>query len=493
MLNFIKSPNLEINSMVKEDELMGKNAFIPISFTVVILCVIFSSISVDSTSISNLAEMKELTNYKLEIEENITYGGLNIDRGYDIIQTVDGGFAIGGFTESYGLGGTDAWLVKTNNSGAIEWNKTYGGMQDEEAHSIISTPDGGYALAGYTESFGMGTNDMWLVKTDSNGNIEWNETYGDDGYQGASTVIRTSDEGFLLAGTTRPFGANFDYNIWIVKTNKFGVPLWNQTYGGAEDENAWSIISTFDGGYAIAGHTRSYSVGENDFWLVKINTTGGVLWNQTYGGLEYDEAIQVIQTVDGGYALTGYTFSYGEGLADLWLVKTNQIGGIQWNHTYGGPNFETSLAFFQTLDGGYALIGAVDPLGNGFDNMWFIKTDDTGVLEHEASFGGSQEDIAFSGLQTNETRYVIIGSTMSFGEGNDDLWMIIFSLVSEIDSSSTTTTDIPSSTSSSLSTTTEETSITTTTTTPSLGVTLVSFIVAIIIIFRRNKKRRSLS
>jgi predicted secreted protein len=205
------------------------------------------------------------------------------------------------------------------------WNQTYGGPGDDEAACVIQTSDGGYALAGYTNSFGAGSYDFWLVKTNSSGSMMWNQTYGGPGDDKATCMIQTNDGGYALAGYTNSTGAGDD-DFWLVKTDSSGTSQWSQTYGGPYDEVANALVQTSDGGYALGGLTGSYGAGDFDFWLVKTTSSGTTQWSQTYGGSDDDEAYSLIQTSDGGYALAGFTASYGAGNYDAFLVKTDSSG-----------------------------------------------------------------------------------------------------------------------------------------------------------------------
>jgi hypothetical protein len=258
-----------------------------------------------------------------------TYGGANSDYGYSVVATSDGGYAVAGYTYSYGAGNSDFWLVKTDASGTAIWNQTYGGTGSEWGSSLIQTSDGGYAVAGSTLSFGAGSSDVWLVKTDSIGNMQWNQTYGGTDFDYGYSVVQTSDGGYAIAGFTESYGFGLD-DFWLIKTASDGDAQWNQTYGGADSEQGYSLVQTIDGGYVIAGTTSSYGAGNSDFWLVKTDASGTAIWNQTYGGTDSDEAQSVVEVNDGGYAVAGSTLSFGAGSSDVWLVKTAIESGLAW-------------------------------------------------------------------------------------------------------------------------------------------------------------------
>ncbi|WXG45852.1 MAG: hypothetical protein WED05_04105 [Candidatus Atabeyarchaeum deiterrae] len=351
-----------------------------------------------------------------------TYGGTGYDEAQSVQQTSDGGYIVAGYTHSFGAGGYDFWLVKTDGSGNQQWNKTYGGTNDDIAYSVQQTSDGGYIVAGYTSSFGAGLSDFWLVKTDGSGNQQWNKTYGGAGYDEAQSVQQTSDGGYLVAGSTDSFGASFD--ILLVKTDGSGNQQWNKTYGGAGYDEAQSVQQTSDGGYVVAGDTTSFGAGGYDFWLVKTDGSGNQQWNKTYGGAGYDEAQSVQQTPDGGYIVAGYTSSFGAGSLDFWLVKTDGSGNQQWNKTYGGAGYDAASSVRQTRDGGYIVAGGTDSFGAGGYDFWLVKTDGSGNQQWNKTYGGAGYDEAQSVQQTPDGGYIVAGYTSSFGAGGVDFWLV---------------------------------------------------------------------
>jgi hypothetical protein len=358
------------------------------------------------------------------IEWNQTYGGTGDDKAFSMVQTSDGGYALAGYTNSSGSGYYDFYLVKTDANGNMQWNQTYGGTGDDKAFSMVQTSDGGYALAGYTNSSGNGGYDFCLVKTDSNGNMVWNHTYGGSGNDEAYSVIQTSDGGYALAGYTTSSGAGLA-DFWLVKTNASGDMVWQKCAGGAKHDIAYSVIQTSDGGYALAGRTMSFGPGENNFWLVKRNSTGDAEWNQAYGRGVDDEAYSVIQTAEGGYALAGYTCHPGGlGGYDFCLVKTNSNGDMQWNQTYDLRVDDEAYSVIQTSDGGYALAGTTASLGAGYFDFWLVKTNSSGDMVWNQTYGGAGYDEAHSVVQTSDGGYALAGYTSSYGVGGYDFYLV---------------------------------------------------------------------
>ena len=352
------------------------------------------------------------------------YGQSGDNEIYSVVQTSDGGYALGGFTNSSGAGGYDFWLIKTDVNGSMLWSQTYGGAGDDYAYSVIQTSDGGYALAGSTDSFGPGETNAYLVKTNANGNMIWSQTYGGRATNEATAVIQTSDGGYALAGYTDSYGAG-SYDFWLIKTDANGNMLWNQTYGGPGDDEAYSIIQTRDGGYAIAGYTNSYGSALYSSWLVKTDSLGNPEWNQTYGTAQDNEASSVIQTSDGGYAIAGYTNNTSSSTYYFWLTKTDANGTTLWSQTYGdstGDQF--GQAVVQTSDGGYAIAGPTDSYGAGDFDFWLVKTDSSGNMQWNKTYGGSGDDEAYALIITSDGGFALAGFTSSFGAPIYDGWLV---------------------------------------------------------------------
>lgn len=350
-----------------------------------------------------------------------TYGGLKGEYARSLIVTSDGGYAIAGWTDSYGAGEEDFWLIKIDSNGNMQWNQTYGGTGRDEAHSVIQTSDGGYAVVGYTFSFGAGNYDFWLIKTDSNGTMQWNKTFGGPATDIAYSLVETSDGDLVLAGQTISVGAESS-DFWIIKTDMFGNLQWSQTFGGSSTEEAYSVIETNDGGFMIAGFTNSFGAGNYDYWLVKTDSNGEMVWNQTYGGPSWDEARSVIQSNDGGFAIAGMSASFGAGSNDFWLVKIDVNGNVEWNQTYGTESYEKAFSLVETSDGGYALAGYVSY--SVFENdFWLVKTDEIGTMQWSRTYGGEDWQIAYSLVQTSDDGYALAGETLP-SSGTVDFWLI---------------------------------------------------------------------
>ncbi len=336
-------------------------------------------------------------------------------------QTTDGGYIVTGRSSTTGIffRESDILVIKLNNTGDIQWQKIIGDPDINEYPSDIEqTTDGGYIIA-------SSSGDYWIVKLDASGNIIWQKSLGGSGADFANDIQQTSDGGYIVAGNsssrdgdvTTIHGYLDDY--WIVKLSSAGNIVWEKSLGGNRPDYSRAIRQTTDGGYIVAGHTRSNdgdvtgnhrpsTINENyadDAWIVKLNSTGSIQWQKCLGGTgdNGDRAYSVEQTIDGGYIFAGFTSSYdGDvtgnhgGLLDYWVVKLSSAGDIQWQKCLGGSKSEDAYSIKQTADSGYILAGRTnsdDGQVSGFHggntlDFWIVKLNNTGDLQWQKSLGG---------------------------------------------------------------------------------------------------------
>ena len=351
-----------------------------------------------------------------------TIGGIYSDRGIYVRQTSDGGFIITGFTQSYGEGSHDVWLIKTDALGDPDWTRTFGGSGYDCGYAVQQTSDGGYIITGVTDYYGAGNSDVWLIKTDVLGDSIWTKTFGRSGSSSGSSVQQTSDGGYIITGSTYSYDSWTD--VWLIKTDTLGDTVWSNTFGGGRIDVGYSVRQTSDGGFIITGFTQSYGAGDTDVWLIKTNVSGDTVWTKTFGGSSGDEGKSVRQTSDGGYIITGYTYSYGAGDRDVWLIKTDASGDTVWTKIFGGSNDDRGFSIQQTSDGGYIITGWTQSYGAGSYDVWLIKTDASGDAVWTNTFGGGDDDYGFSVQQTSDGGFIIAGSTESYGAGHSDVWLI---------------------------------------------------------------------
>jgi len=357
-----------------------------------------------------------------ELEWHKTFGGSADDWGWSVQQTLDGGYIVTGWTESYGAAPANVWLIKADSNGNKLWDRTFGGSDWECGRSVQQTSDGGYIIVGRTDH-GAGDCDVWLIKTDSDGNKEWDRVFGGSLSDRGWSVQQTSDGGYIIAGCTESYGIGWG-DVWLIKTDSNGNKLWDRTFGGSSSDRGYSVQQTSDGGYIIAGVTWPYGTAAPDIWLIKTDSDGNKLWDRTFGGSADDWSYSVQQASDGGYIIAGYTESYGAGGSDVWLIKTDSNGNKLWDRTFGGSNDDYGWSVQQTSDDGYIIAGHTHSYGAGDCDVWLIKVDSNGNKEWDKTFGGPGSDVGRSVQQTSDGGYIIAGSTSSYGAGNCDVWLI---------------------------------------------------------------------
>jgi hypothetical protein len=257
----------------------------------------------------------------------------------------------------------------------------------------------------------------------------WWRTYGGTSYDGGNSVLQTADGGYIVAGSTRSFGAGY-CDVYLIKTNASGDTLWTSTYGGTSYDYGRSVQQTADSGYIIAGGTWSFGTGFYDVYLIKTDASGDTLWTRAYGGTDIDNGLSVQQTSDGGYIIAGYTRSFGAGTPDsanFYLIKTNAQGDTLWTRTYGGTGDDEGHSVQQAADSGYIITGGTRSFGAGTPdsaNFHLIKTNAQGDTLWTRTYGGTYSDYGYSGQQTSDSGYIIAGYTMSFGAGAGDVYLI---------------------------------------------------------------------
>jgi len=326
------------------------------------------------------------------LEWNQTYQRLNWDKARDLVESDDGGYVLAGLSgsgnENY-LSIADYFLVKIDSDGNIEWSKYYDYEKSKDsAFGMTKTSDGGYVLIGQTHT-GSGRGDYWIVKTNSKGNLEWNKAYGRPYFDRGLDVIPTSDGGYALVGFTQDsdlLNPDKGRQIWLIKIDSSGNIEWDKIYGGTYFEEANHIIETSDGGYLIPGTTSSFGNGGYDGWLIKIDSKGNVLWSKTFGGVYSDKFVDAVETYDGGYVIAGITNSFGDEDYDGWLIKTDSEGNVLWSLTFGGRGEDYLSSVVTTRDGGYAVAGYTRSYGVGNYDFWLVKVTEMHKINEEIYF-----------------------------------------------------------------------------------------------------------
>ncbi|MEM9820676.1 MAG: gliding motility-associated C-terminal domain-containing protein [Bacteroidota bacterium] len=410
-----------------------------------------------------------------------SYGGSIWEELNSVVETNDGGFVLAGFSSSAAgdgnvtqanQGGGDYWVVKTDIDGNLLWDARFGGSELDRCNSIQQTNDGGYILGGTSASgssgdksgASRGLEDYWVIKIDALGNLEWEQSYGGDQTDFLTSLIQTSDGGYLMGGRSRsgisgeksePNYGDFDH--WLIKIDPNGVIEWEQAIGGAEEERLNVMEEASDGHFLVAGSSRSNVdndvglplLGVKDYWFLKLSSLdGSIIWERRYGGTDEDELLAMEQTTDGGYLLAGGSRSNmsvwksqdARGLVDMWVIKTDAAGNREWDRTFGGASLDNCYSIKENSAGFY-LLGGFSGSGIGIDktepniggwDYWMVYLNDLGEKQWDKTIGGDANDVMFNLFQTSGGGYLLAGHSSSDVSGDktdptkglNDFWLV---------------------------------------------------------------------
>jgi hypothetical protein len=305
-------------------------------------------------------------------------------------------------------------------SSVVSWDKAFGGTGDDFAGQAIQTVDGGYIIAGGTKSKGAGGWDAWVLRLDGQGKLLWDRTFGGADDDGAYSVLQTADGGHIVAGYTKSKGAG-GWDAWVLRLDGQGKLLWDRTFGGADDDGAYSILQTADGGYIVAGYTKSKGAGGWDAWVLRLDGQGKLLWDKAFGGVGDETAYSINQTADLGLVIAGVTSSKGAGSWDAWVLCLDAQWQPLWDKTFGGSGHDEAFSVQQTPDGGYIVVGSVEKANNW--DAWVLRLDGEGEKLWDKTFGGKEFDEAWWVQQTSDGGHIVAGVTLSKGAGLSDAWL----------------------------------------------------------------------
>ena len=410
--------------------------------------------------------------YRLEDLESVqqiasvqNFGGSGDDSPRSIIPTLDGGFAVFGFTNSTDgdladktLNVNDYWLLKLDAEGNLQWERTYGGSGDDRGQQVIQTSDGGYAITGYAQSAdGDGSNnegfhDNWVLRLDVSGNILWEKSFGFSGHDHSYDIVETADGGFFFSGFLDVTSSNGEGStgkssgltnhgvgeFWGTRLDADGNLLWRKFFGGSNNDRSFGVLNANDGGFILSGASESddfdisNSKGSYDFWVVKVDKNGNFEWEQSFGGTGIEQSHDIAKTADGNYVLVGNTFSTdtqvtkNNGESDIWLIKINDAGELIWQHSYGGSGFDAAHSVSLTSNGGFIISGNSKSsdkdatVNQGENDFWMLLTDEDGQILREFSIGGTDLDFAYDAVEAADGSIILVGETASSNFPNID-------------------------------------------------------------------------
>ena len=411
----------------------------------------------------NCSKKEELTPPEItitgELDFSQTVGGSKNDVLKSIIKTDDGGYAILGFTQSNDgdigmkeVENFDFWILKYDVNNNLIWQQTFGGSKDDRGADLINTSDGGFALLGYSNSSAnnlasnAGSQDFWVLKLSPEGEINWQKTFGFSGRDYGTALLETKDGGFLITGVLDVSASNgqgiaknkmvthAEGDFWALKIDAAGILEWSNYYGGSFTDTPLGVVATADNGFIVAGSSDSNDVditnnkGSYDFWVIKISSDGTLVWDKSFGGSEIDEARAICSTHDGNFMVVGDTRSsdsditINNGGADVWILKISSEGNLIWEQTIGGASFDVARSISMTQDHGFVIAGSSRSSDYGFTNQGqndalVLKIDAEGVLEWQQTVGGSEIDFLYDAIELKDKTIIAVGESNS-SDGN---------------------------------------------------------------------------
>ena len=316
-----------------------------------------------------------------------------------------------------------AVLGAASEGAETDWEITLGGVHIERGYCAHELVDGGYIVLGQTLSKGAGDFDLWLLRLDHEGRAPWERTFGGPRDDWAVQIRETADGGFILLGSTFSTGAGLS-DLWLIKADSQGRPLWERVFGGQGMDLGCGIQQSADGGYVLVGYTESKGSGGGDAWVIKTDPSGRQEWEWTYGGSKSDIAHAVLEDRGGGFVFVGSTKSNRGGQANAWLVRLDKGGRQLWEKTYGGTEDDGAYSLQQTEDGGFVFLGYTKSKGAGGADVWLVRVGPAGGVRWEKTFGGAKDDWGRCLQIDPDGGYVLFGSTASTGTtGFYDLWL----------------------------------------------------------------------
>jgi len=384
-----------------------------------------------------------------------TFGGSQNDIAHSVIQTQDNHLVVFGYTGSSDgdivdktNDAYDYWLIKLDLEGNLIWSKTYGGSGEDKGEKVIETSDGGFAIVGFSKSSdgdasnNEGFHDNWILKLDGSGNILWEKSFGFAGHDHAYSVLQTNDGGFFMTGFLDVTASGGEGNsriqntrhgvgeFWCHKLDANGNIQWRKFFGGSSNDRSFDAVQADDGGFVITGFSESndFDISNNqgsyDYWVIKLDVSGNLIWEKSIGGTEIDQSRGIVKTEDNAYIIAGNSFSTdGDissniGSSDFFLVKLNDRGAIVWKQNYGGSDFDYATSI-NKIRNGFVVSGYSKSFDNqltsnyGETDFWAITIDSDGGLIWQKNFGGSNMDLAFDSIETSEGAIIVVGETES--------------------------------------------------------------------------------
>ncbi|MFX1475125.1 MAG: hypothetical protein ACFFCO_06600 [Promethearchaeota archaeon] len=354
---------------------------------------------------------------------NTSFGGASYDRGFSIIEASNGDLIIAGETESYGAGQSDAYLLRVDQNGTLLWNTSFGGPRADSARAVIETSGGDLVIAGSIE-LSRDNHDYWIIRVNATGHHIWNQSYGGPDIDYGRAIIECSDSGFAVAGQSRSYPTGLiGENFWLLRLDTDGTLLWNSSIGGTGYDACNTLLEVSTGGFLLTGYTTSYGSGMEDIWVLRVDPTGQPVWNCSVGGTGTDYAWSAIERSDGNFAVIGTT-RVSSVDNDILLAIIDANGNLLTSQQFGSSaNNEYGYSIVETSSGTFTLLGRTNGLGAGGYDAYLIHTDQNGLVLWETTLGGAANDTGYAFIACSWGGYAITGETESYGSNPPNIWL----------------------------------------------------------------------
>ena len=351
------------------------------------------------------------------------YGGSDKDKANAVIALKDGTLLVAGSSKSYGKGRGDMLIARVQKDGKVSYRSSYGGKQEDSANALTATSDGNFIAVGYSKTYSKNQDkDVFVVKFDDKGKKLWQKHYGGDRDDEAYSVVGTNNGGAIIVGYTESYGKGYK-DVYIIYIDKDGKEIWSKAIGGKDDDFAKSISLTHDGFY-VAGATRSFGAGGFDFYLLKFDKDAKLEFKKVYGEIEDDVLNAVTTTKDGGCVVAGWTKSFGSKHSDIDVIRYSKSGEQVWHKIYGFKSKEAANDVVAMPDGGFLVAGYTKSMGFGANDFYILELKSNGSSKWANVYGGSAKDSANAIARKPDGSYVVVGQTLSFGNGDYDFMML---------------------------------------------------------------------
>jgi uncharacterized delta-60 repeat protein len=352
-----------------------------------------------------------------------TFGGALQDKAYGISRMEDDGVVVVGNSRSVGGFGYDAWIIRLDRAGNLIWERDFGGLDSDQVYAVATTVDGGVVVAGHTRSKGAGKSDFWVFRLDKAGNFVWERTFGGEQDDRARTVTATEDGGFVVAGFTKSQGSS-EGDAWVLKLVADGELSWESKFGSKGSDGVFNVSAMADGSLVATGYTNILEESGYDLWVIRLGTRGELVWERIFNRGVFDAGTAIVPTGDGGSVVVGVTSADGFQGDDAWVLKLSGSGELVWEKTFGGSKVDGAWSVVNMLDGGYGVVVATSSYGAGSADAWLLHLDGNGLVTWERVYGGKLWDRPTAAVLARDGGLLVAGYTTTQGAGYEDYWLL---------------------------------------------------------------------